>query len=267
MSRGHAHRYVFVGGLHRSGTSLIARHIGSIPGVGAITQAPVPENEGAYLQGAIPHHARSGIPMHFATDPGQHMTEDHPLNTWDTRQRLMADWDPWFPPDCVWRVEKSPVNLTRMRLLQQLFPMAHFVVVLRHPEAVAAAVAKWVDKPPTELIDHWLDAYAQVEQDLSYLHAVVVLRYEDLVRDPDRTLAGIAAFLDCPVPLGVTEPMKNGNADYPDAAIMSEVQAVKAAKWGYGTNGEVDQAWRMPVRHPLRQIREGTERLLKSNVY
>ena len=34
------------------------------------TRAPVPEQEGAYLQGAIPHTARDGAPMHFGTDRG-----------------------------------------------------------------------------------------------------------------------------------------------------------------------------------------------------
>ena len=117
MRHGPDYRYVFVCGLHRSGTSLVARMISGFPSVGSIADAAVPENEGAYLQGAIPHHALSGIPMHFATDPQQHMTEDHPLNRLDTRRRLEHDWSPWYPSNCRWRVEKSPVNLTRMRLL------------------------------------------------------------------------------------------------------------------------------------------------------
>jgi hypothetical protein len=63
------HRYVFVGGLHRSGTSLVAQLIGDLPGISAINATPVPENEGVYLQGAIPHTARHGMQMLFATDP------------------------------------------------------------------------------------------------------------------------------------------------------------------------------------------------------
>lgn len=138
----HRRRYVFVGGLHRSGTSLTARLIGASDGVARILDAPAPENEGAYLQGAIPHDASAGRPMHFATDPAQRMTETHPLNRLETRLRMEADWAPWFAqapnaPDAPWRVEKSPVNLTRMRLLQQLFPLSQFVVVIRHPEPVA----------------------------------------------------------------------------------------------------------------------------------
>ena len=265
MPLGPDHRYVFVGGLHRSGTSLIARLIGEIPGVHAIQDAPVPENEGVYLQGAIPHHALSGIPMHFATDPAQHMTEFHPLNRLDTRQRLEADWAPWFHPGPGWRVEKSPVNLTRMRLLQQLFPMAHFVIVIRHPEAVAAAVSKWTDRPASDLMDHWLDAYDRVLADMAFLHAARVVRYEDLVRAPHDVSAGLAAFLASARPQTSTEAIRDGNADYDQAAAMSDDQARRATDWGYGPRMKVDPAWHMPTQHPLRHIRDQTDGAFRGN--
>ncbi len=250
------HRYLFVGGLHRSGTSLTARLAGSIPDVASIRGAPVPENEGAYLQGAIPHDALAGRPMHFATDPAQHLTEAHPLNTRDTRLRLEEDWAPWFGPGA-WRVEKSPVNLTRMRLLQQLFPLAQFVVVMRHPEAVAAAVAKWVDAPPAALIDHWIDAHARLADDLSRLHAVAVLRYEDVVARPADTRATLAAFLDLPAPIDVPgEAVRDGNLDYAGEAAMDAAQATRAARWGYGPGLAVDRQRPLELRHPLRSVRD-----------
>ena len=168
------HRYVFVCGLHRSGTSLVTRMIAGLPGVAGIEGAPVPENEGVYLQGAIPHTARDGVPMHFATDPAQHHVEGSAYDRLETKRRIEADWAPWFA-EAPWRVEKSPVNLTRMRLYQQLFPMAQFVVVTRHPEAVAGAVRKWRDMPFGAMIDHWIDAHRVVAGDLPFLHAALVL--------------------------------------------------------------------------------------------
>lgn len=252
------HRYLFVGGLHRSGTSLLARLIGTIPGVAKIENAPVPENEGAYLQGAIPHDALSGRPMHFATDPAQHLTEADPLNSLDTRLRLEFDWAPWFGAGR-WRVEKSPVNLTRMRLLQQLFPLSQFVVVIRHPEAVAAAVAKWVDRPAADLIDHWLDAHDQMALDIARLHGVVVLRYEDLTARPDAHLSGLAAFLGegGPVPR-VDDDIANRNADYAGAHTLAPSQAERAARWGYGAGLSVERDWLPIIQHPLRAVRDAT---------
>lgn len=247
-------RYLFIGGLHRSGTSLVNRLANRLPGAGGIEGSSAPENEGVYLQGAIPHTAQSGRPMYFATNPQEYMTEAHPLNTLETRLRLEHDWAPWFAPDLTWRIEKSPVNLTRMRLLQQLFPMSQFVVMLRHPEAVAASVASWVDDTPTALIDHWLAAYEQVLQDLPYLHAVLCLRYEDVVADPDRTLRQLAAFLQGPeTPL--CEAISDGNAAYSTAPRLSAAQAERAGKWGY-QSGLSTRPWDGIIQHPLRAVRE-----------
>lgn len=249
------HRYLFVGGLHRSGTSLVARIAAGLPGVAGISGAPVPENEGVYLQGGIPHDALSGRPMHFATDPAQHMTETHPLNRLETRTRIEADWASWFP-EGPWRVEKSPVNLTRMRLLQQLFPLSQFVVVIRHPEAVAAAVAKWVDRPAEASIDHWLEAHGIVARDLCRLHAVLVLRYEDVVAAPCRAQARLAAFLSRSAGAPLPEAVRDGNAEYRHAPRMDPAQAARAACWGYGAGLSVEREWRGDPRHPLRAVRE-----------
>ncbi|MBP0484124.1 sulfotransferase family protein [Sagittula salina] len=250
-----SHRYVFVGGLHRSGTSLTARLIAALPGVAAIEGAPVPENEGVYLQGAIPHTARHGAPMQFATDPSQHLVEGCGYDRLETRTRLEEDWAPWFG-EGAWRVEKSPVNLTRMRLYQQIFPLSQFVVVTRHPEKVASAVAKWVDCPAPALVDHWLDAHDTVAEDMTYLHAVLVLRYEDLIADPQASLDRLAAFLGvetAQIPMRIA----NGNTDYPDAPRMSAIQAVRAARWGYGPGETLPRP--PEVRHPLRAVREACQ--------
>ena len=256
------HRYVFVGGLHRSGTSLVARIIAAYPQVAAIRNAPVPENEGCYLQGAIPHTARHGAPMHFATDPAQHLIEGDPLDRLETRVRLQADWDPWFDKDRPWRVEKSPVNLTRMRLYQQLFPLSQFVIVIRHPQAVAAAVAKWLPDPPSILIDHWLAAHDQLRRDLAYLHAATVIRYEDLVARPAQMTEGIFRFLDLP-PVPPDGTLRNGNDDYPDAPPMTDHQAARAAEWGYGPDLQVMPAT-PHLTHPLRAVTEAALRPLST---
>ena len=247
-------RYLFIGGLHRSGTSLVNRLANALPGAGGITGSAAPENEGVYLQGAIPHTALSGRPMHFAINPAEHLTEDHPLNSLETRARLEHEWAPWFAPDLQWRVEKSPVNLTRMRLLQQLFPMSQFIVVLRHPEAVAASVASWVDETPATLIDHWLAAQAQMMADLPYLHAVMVLRYEDIVADTPNALRRIAGFLDL-AETSAPEAIADGNQQYQGAAEMTAFQAEQAARWGYQPGLRV-LPYEGLVEHPLRAVRE-----------
>lgn len=259
MSGGLCHRYVFVAGLHRTGTSLLAELVGSHPDIAAIEAAPVPENEGCYLQGAIPHTARDGIPGEYATDPAQHLTERDLLNTLETKVRLEREWGDWFDPAKPWRIEKSPVNLTRMRLLQGLFPLAQFVIVTRHPAFMAQALAKWSDKGADELAYYGARAYSRMLADLDYLHAAMVLRYEDLVRNPPRSLRAIEAFLDLPERISPRK-LRDGNTDYNPA----RGSAGTVEELGYGANGTVNphRGW---VRHPLRAVRERTEAILASD--
>lgn len=257
--------YVFVAGLHRTGTSLIARLMARSPQIASITGSPAPENEGCYLQGAIPHTAMHGIPGRFAVDPEHHLVEGCRYDSMAVRDRIEADWKPWFAPaGALWRLEKSPVNLTRMRLYQQLFPLAQFVVVVRHPSAMAAALAKWVDTPPSELIDYALGSYERMGEDLNYLHAAMVVRYEDLVARPVPTLNGIFAFLDTPSPPldDVVGKVRDGNADYPDAKSLSAEQQKRAERWGYRDRIQVEP-FAPVVRHQLRAIRENTLMALK----
>lgn len=214
----------------------------------------MPEDEGCYLQGGIPHTALHGRPGHFATDPAQHFTERSGWNALETKRRLLEDWSPWFDPAKPWWLEKSPVNLTRTRLYQQLFPRSQFIVILRHPQLMAAALAKWTDEEPETLVRYALDAYDLVETDLAYLHSALILRYEDLVVDPVAIRKAALAFLG----LGDHDPgleIVDGNEAYPVGDNLVPDLQDRMAKWGYGTGGAV-MPFATICRHPLRDIRE-----------
>lgn len=249
-------RFVFVAGLHRTGTSLLADMLAQHPQISAITGAPVPEQEGCYLQGAIPHTAQSGVPGQFATDPAQHYTEAHTLNSMETRDRLWSDWRDWFDLAKPWLLEKSPVNLTRMRLLQALFPTAKFVVVLRHPQIMAAALAKWSDRDGSELIRYGVEAYDIMAADHAFLHSCFVLRYEDLIRRPDDWVAALHGFLGLD-PNAVEHDIWNGNCDYRDLPPIPADCEDRMARWGYEEQGGIG-TFAPEIRDPLRYIRETT---------
>lgn len=253
------HRYVFVAGLHRSGTSLVASLLAEHPDIAAIRGAPVPENEGCYLQGAIPHTARHGIPGHFATDPVQHHIEGCALDRLGTRERLEADWAHWFDPAKPWRVEKSPVNLTRMRLLQALFPLAQFIVVTRHPAFVNEAMRKWIDVEERRFPRHWSDAHDIVFEDLDHLHAAMVVRYEDLVEAPDLVRAAMFAFLGLN-PCDTRTEVLNGNRRYLDSAQRSPLCYPALGYAPGGSRIAMDPI----MRHPLRTIREAAASCMMS---
>lgn len=247
-------RYVFIAGLHRTGTSLVAGLLASHSEIASIEGSPAPENEGCYLQGAIPHTALHGIPGVFAADPAQHHIEGSRFDRMATRDRMGTDWARWFSRNGKWRMEKSPVNLTRMRLYQQLFPMAQFIVILRHPEAMAAAMVKWTDQSASALIDYGLDAYDALEEDLRYLHASLVIRYEDLVAEPECISNQMFRFLEL-TPKPPAMSMRNGNAEYSGCSSLTEAQGRRAFKWGYEP-GLRTSAWSSEISHPLRSVRE-----------
>jgi len=253
--------FVFIAGLHRTGTSLLARLLGAHPQISSITGAPVPENEGCYLQGAIPHTALHGRPGHYATDPLQHHVEGSRYDTLEVKQRLLADWSAWYDPAKPWWLEKSPVNLSRMRLYQQLLPTSQFIVILRHPQVMAAALRKWVDEPVEVLLQYGLAAYRQMAADLPYLHCALVLRYEDLVSRPSAALGAACAYLGLD-PIAPALDVRNGNTDYEIDSNAPDGRAVEAmSQWGYEPGGTA-VSWEAGLAHPLRDRREHTRAIL-----
>lgn len=251
-------RYIFVGGLHRSGTSLIARAIAAHPQVEAIDDSPAPEDEGVYLQGAIPHTARDGRPGAFAHDPAQHLTEASRFNTVDTMRYIGAQWDEWYPRALPWRVEKSPVNLLRARLYQQLFPSSVFVFVVRHPVAVSMATRKWSDRTPAELMAHWGAAHDLLQQDLAFLHRWVIVRYEDFVGDPDAQLRRVAAAAELPDFGTFADETTDRNAAYmAEADSLVPALSLPACAAAFGYSGGPDRIAPMPApagRHVYHSI-------------
>ena len=245
-------RYVFVGGLHRSGTTLLADCLEAHPDVRGLPHALAPEGEGVFLQGAIPHDALAGVPGEWAGDPAMHMVEGGPWDRLEVAERLRRDWDRWYPPGGAWRVEKSPVNLLRARLYQQLFPACQFVFVVRHPVAVARATAKWSDRDEAGLVAHWEAAHRLWAEDAGRLHNWMVVRLEDLCADPERELARLFAFLRLEPAAPPRDVRGDPNADYlGDGAAVGAM----ARRFGYGPGGvEGPSEWR--GRHWFRDIRE-----------
>jgi hypothetical protein len=191
------HRLVFVGGLHRSGTTPLARCLAAHPQVSGLEHTGVEEDEGQHLQDVYPPARAHGGPGRFALAPAAHLTERSPLLTPDTAGRLLDRWRPHWDLTRPVLVEKSPPNLLMSRFLQGAFPEARFVMVVRHPAIVSLSTRKWARlRSPGALLEHWFAAHRIFEQDAAALRHLLVVKYEHLVADPRGTLAGIASFLE-----------------------------------------------------------------------
>lgn len=213
----HDHRLVFVGGLHRSGTTPLARSLGRHPQVSAFEGTGATEDEGQHLQSVYPAARTYGGTGRFALDPRAHLTESSPLATPDNAERLFAQWSTHWDLERPVLLEKSPPNLVMTRFLQALYPGARIVVIVRHPVVVALASQKWTGlRAFDRLVEHWVRAHEIFLADAPCLDHVHVVKYEELVVDPAAVMAAVGTFLGLdPLPTG--EGLAPGRSDAYDA--------------------------------------------------
>jgi hypothetical protein len=208
MRRVDDHRFVFLAGLHRSGTTLLARLLAAHPDVSGFSGTGVDADEGQHLQTVYPAAKIWGGPGRFGFAPEAHFTEEKA--TEEKARKLYEEWAPHWDLARPLLLEKSPPNLLKTRFLQALFPGSSFVVVLRHPIAVSLATAKWrKTRRLGRLLDHWLRCHEIFEADKPKLERVHVIRYEDLVREPEPVLRGVFEFLELN-PIPPSEPVEAG---------------------------------------------------------
>ena len=189
------HTLVLIGGMHRSGTSLLHRCLSAHPDASGFSGTGVEEDEGQHLQSVYPPGKRHGGPGRFGFDPAAHLTERSSLVSERNRARLLDEWGRHWDLSRPVLLEKSPPNLIRTRFLQAMFPGSRQIVVVRHPIAVACATQKWSRTSYTSLVEHWLVCHETLLADLEHVERLMVIRYEDFVADPDATLAAAFRFI------------------------------------------------------------------------
>lgn len=196
-----AHHFVFLGGLHRSGTTLLFRMLREHPAISGFANNQdanewlAAEDEGQYLQSVYPQAIYWGGPGKFAFSPDAHLTEQSELLTVENKAKLAVQWFPYWDLSKHLLLEKSPPNLVWTRFLQSAFPNSSFVIIERHPVAVSLATEKWSPTGLPSLIEHWLVAHETYQADRSHLRRVMTIKYETLVSEPASTLREIYAFL------------------------------------------------------------------------
>jgi len=187
--------FIFLAGLHRSGTSLLHEIIREHSEVSGFSRTGVPEDEGQHLQTVYEPAKSFGGPGRFAFDQRAYMNESHPLATKESAKIILEQWSKYYDSSRKYLIEKSPPNIIRSRFLQRIFPRCKFVVIFRHPIAVSYATQKWSRTSIRSLIEHTLRAYEIFLEDMKFLDSVYVLRYEDFVRAPQQMLDNIYSFL------------------------------------------------------------------------
>jgi hypothetical protein len=190
-----SHKFVFLCGLHRSGTSPLFRILREHPQISGFRNTGVPEDEGQHLQSVFPPAKAHGGPGRFGFAPEAHLTEKSALVNADNRDRLFHEWSRHWDLSRPYLLEKSPPNLIRTRLLQKLFPDSYFIVIYRHPIAVSLATWKWARTGMESLMEHWLVCHRLFQQDRAHLRHVLEIKYEDLIQNGGITFPRIYQFL------------------------------------------------------------------------
>jgi hypothetical protein len=195
-------KYVFVCGLHRSGTSLLGRNIARLEDCTGLKNTGKSEDEGQFVQDVYPVDAEYGGMSRFGFDPRSHRTENSDLLTPQNIGKLRASWHSYWDKSKTICVEKTPANLLMTRFLQAAFPNSYFIVIRRHPLPVSMAIRKWKGclTPLYRTFEHWLHCHKLFEEDKKYLKHVYELKYEDYVDNPAKYHREIAAFIGTRVP-------------------------------------------------------------------
>jgi hypothetical protein len=204
------HRFVFLAGLHRSGTTLLARLLAAHPQVSGFSETGAPADEGQHLQTVYPSDHAYGRPGRFGFAPETHLTEESPLATAENAAKLFEEWAPYWDLSRPVLLEKSPPNLLKTRFLQALYPGSSFVVIVRHPIPVSIPTAKWRGtRRYDRLLAHWFHCHDLFLEDEPHLERVHTIRYEQLVREPEPVLRGVFEFLGLD-PIAPGEPVEAG---------------------------------------------------------
>ncbi len=198
------YKYVFVCGLHRSGTTVLGRNVARLENCTALENTPRFIDEGQLLQDVYRIDTEFGGAGRFGFHPRAHLTETSDLLTPENVARLRTSWHLYWDKSKTICVEKTPGNLLMTRFLQAGFPNSYFVVIRRHPIAVSMATQgmklpgiMWNVKITSlhRLFEHWLRCHELFEEDKKHLKHLYEFTYEDYIDNPAKCHQEIAAFI------------------------------------------------------------------------
>ncbi len=208
------HKFIFICGLHRSGTSLLYKILKSQKNISGMENTGVIEDEGQHLQTVFNAANKHGGPGKFGFDKKSFLNEESDIITEKNKKTLFQQWAKHWDLNKEYLIEKSPPNLVRTRFLQAMFPNSYFITIYRHPIATSLATKKWSKTSHHSLIKHWLICHQQYLKDKAKLNNSLDIKYEDLIYNSTETLEKIANFLDTEIKQSTLEIRKGVNDKY-----------------------------------------------------
>jgi len=136
-------------------------------------------------------------------------------------------------------VEKTPDNAYCFRRIASRFPQAKLIVMMRDPRGKFAAHLELMRKSdwPFSIfntIRNWLQTAALLRSGDPFLENVLVVRFEDLLKDPESEMRKVAEFLEIPFHESLLSPTKAGELWGGNSSSLHsfrEIDSRPAEKW------------------------------------
>ena len=179
---------IFVGGAHKSGTTLLVDIVNASPDTSSLKNTGVPMDEGQWLQDVLLKDVHLGELL-FGLSGQAYLDETDCYRYPDAADRLLASWQPYWDLRQRYLIEKSPTNIVRTRFLQHLFPGSSFLMTIRDPRTSYIAARKTMPQiGPETYFRCWTRIYNAYHIDARHLSRTLLVPYEGLLREPQKHL-------------------------------------------------------------------------------
>ena len=155
------------------------------------------------------------------------------------------------PQDEITRwVEKTPDNAYCFRRIATRFPKAKVLVMMRDPRGKFAAHLELMRKSdwPFSIfnsIRNWLQTAALLRSDDPFLQNIHVVRFEELLKNPEPALNAICDFLEIPFNTTLLSPTKAGELWGGNSSSLNSFRAIDARPADHWKKvlGPIEIAW------------------------
>lgn len=234
------HTPVFVVGFPRSGSTLFEQILDAHPALQALEEKPAVEAMVTRLRGGA-----SGYPAALAALSAGTIAELRGLYWAEVGRHLART-----PGTRL--VDKYPLNMTRLAVIQRVFPEAEFLLLLRHPcDVVFSCFMQNFRITDGTVGFHSLEStariYARVMENWVNESAVfgprhLIVRYEDLVRDLEREVRRVVEFLGLELDARMLDPAAH-------ARSRGRINTPSYSQVVRPVNADAVERWRRYERH------------------
>ena len=180
-------RYIFIGGAHKSGSTLLGRILSQSANISAFECTGAPMDEGQWLQNVLIQDVHVGELL-FGLSEESHLTESDLIRS-GIDSELLSCWNNYWNTKGEYFLEKSPINVLRTRFLQAIFPDSAFLITIRDPRTSYMAAKKTMPHVSFKTyLKNWHSIYSTFKKDSNYLKSYAVIHYESLLKNPQNVL-------------------------------------------------------------------------------